>query len=119
MVITSTTIKSYFTEHQILILISTLKAWRNKRKSRRSITAGEVYGVYMSLCNDFGIEPIFRSALDPLSKLGLAGIIKYKVPRSGHPKVLEIGYDGNTIDVIEDVLYSDPDYSKYKYYKKA
>lgn len=46
--------------------------------------------------------------------LSLGGFIKLQSNRRGGYKIVEIGYGNYTSDVLEDLLYNDPDYTKYE-----
>jgi hypothetical protein len=51
--------------------------------------------------------------------LDLAGLIKIRTNKEGIKSIVEIGYGENTSEVMENILYSDPDYAKYKDFKTA
>ena len=46
--------------------------------------------------------------------LSLGGFIKLQSNKRGGYKIVEIGYGNYTSDVLEDLLYNDPDYTKYE-----
>jgi hypothetical protein len=57
--------------------------------------------------------------LAPLKMLDLAGLIKIRTNKEGITSIVEIGYGENTYEVIESILYNDPDYAKYKDFTPA
>ena len=110
--LTASDIKSYFPEHTILVLISVLKA---KRKSpKRNVKLVTVAHFYHEICREYNLEIIHRQILAPLKMLDLAGLIKIRINREGVTSIVEIGYGENISEVIENILYNDPDYAKYK-----
>jgi hypothetical protein len=110
--LTANVIKSYCTEHTILVLISVLKA---KCKSpKKSVKLFTVARIYNEICKEYNIEIVYRQVIEPLKKLDLAGLIKIRTSKKGDVNIVEIGYGENTSEVIENILYSDPDYAKYK-----
>jgi len=110
--LTAYDIKSYCPEHTILVLISVLKA---KRKSpKRSVKLLTVTRIYYEICREYNLEIIHRQILAPLKILDLAGLIKIRINKEGNTRITEIGYGENTYEVMENILYSDPDYAKYK-----
>ena len=110
--LTASDIKSYFPEHTVLVLISVLKA---KRKSpKRNVKLITVAHFYHEICQEYNLEIIHRQILAPLKMLDLAGLIKIRINKEGITSIVEIGYGENTYEVIENLLYNDPDYAKYK-----
>ena len=110
--LTANDIKSYFTEHTVLVLICVLKA---KRKSpKRNVKLLTVAYIYREMCREYNLEIIHRQLLAPLKILDLAGLIKIRINREGITSIVEIGYGENTSEVMENILYDDPDYAKYK-----
>ena len=107
-------IKSYFPEHTVLVLISVLKA---KRKSpKRNVKLLAVAHIYHEICREYNLEAIYRyrQVIDPLKILDLAGLIRVRTNKEGITSIVEIGFGENTTEVIENLLYNDPDYAKYK-----
>jgi hypothetical protein len=51
--------------------------------------------------------------------LDLAGLIKIRTNKEGITSIVEIGYGENTSEIIENILYNDPDYAKYKDFIQA
>jgi Cdc6-like AAA superfamily ATPase len=93
-------------------LISVLKA---KRKSpKRNVKLLAVAHIYHEICREYNLEIIYRQVLDPLKMLDLAGLIRIRTNKEGITSIVEIGYGENTSEVIENLLYNDPDYAKYK-----
>jgi Cdc6-like AAA superfamily ATPase len=111
-VITADTIKSYGPEHMVLVLISVLKARRNT--TEKQISLDEVSNIYQAICQEYNLERVYSSILTPLKRLDLAGFIKLNSSKKGGTKIIEIGFGENTPEVIENLLYNDPDYAKYK-----
>ena len=110
--LTANDIKSYFPEHTVLVLISVLKA---KRKSpKRNVKLYAVAYMYHEICREYNLEIIHRQVLAPLKILDLAGLIKIRTNKEGITSIVAIGYGENTSEVIENILYNDPDYAKYK-----
>ena len=110
--LTASDIKSYFPEHTVLVLISVLKA---KRKSpKRNVKSLTVAHFYNEICREYNLEIIHRQILAPLKMLDLAGLIKIRISKEGITSIVAIGYGENTHEVMENILYSDPDYVKYK-----
>ena len=110
--LTADVIKSYCTEHTVLVLISVLKS---KRKSpKKNIKLLTVTRIYNEICQEYNLETVYRQIIDPLKKLDMAGLIKIRISKKGDVSIVEIGYGENTSEVIENILYSDPDYAKYK-----
>ena len=112
--LTASDIKSYFPEHTVLVLISVLKA---KRKSpKRNVKLLAVAHIYHEICREYNLEEIYRyrQVIDPLKILELSGIIRIRTNKEGITSIVEIGYGENTSEVIENLLYNDPDYAKYK-----
>jgi len=110
--LTANDIKLYFTEHTVLVLICVLKA---KRKSpKRNVKLLTVAYIYREMCREYNLEIIHRQILAPLKMLDLAGLIKIRTNKEGITSIVEIGYGENTSEVIENILYNDPDYAKYK-----
>ena len=60
------------------------------------------------------LEIIHRQVLAPLKILDLASLIKIRTNKEGITSIVTIGYGENTSEVMENILYSDPDYTKYK-----
>ena len=112
--LTASDIKSYCPEHTVLVLISVLKA---KRKSpKRNVKLLAVAHIYHEIFREYNLEIIYRyrQVIDPLKMLDLAGLIKIRTNKEGITSIVEIGYGENTSEVIENILYNDPDYAKYK-----
>lgn len=110
--LTASDIKSYCPEHTVLVLISVLKA---KRKSpKRNVKLLVVAHIYHEICREYNLEIIHRQLLAPLKILDLAGLIKIRINKEGITSIVAIGYGENTSEVIENILYNDPDYVKYK-----
>jgi Cdc6-like AAA superfamily ATPase len=110
--LTASDIKSYFPEHTVLVLISVLKA---KHKSpKRNVKLLAVTHIYHEICREYNLEIIYRRVLDPLKMLDMAGLIKIRTNKEGITSIVAIGYGDNTSEVMENILYSDPDYAKYK-----
>ena len=110
--LTASDIKSYCPEHTVLVLISVLKA---KRKSpKRNVKLLAVAHIYHEICREYNLEIIHRQLLSPLKILDLAGLIKIRTNKEGITSIVEIGYGENTSEIIENILYSDLDYAKYK-----
>ena len=110
--LTASDIKSYCPEHTILVLISVLKA---KRKSpKRNVKLLAVAHIYREICREYNLEIIHRQVLAPLKILDLAGLIKIRTNKEGITSIVAIGYGENTSEVMENILYSDLDYAKYK-----
>jgi hypothetical protein len=110
--LTVSDIKSYFPEHTVLVLISVLKA---KRKSpKRNVKLLAVAHIYHEICREYNLETIYLQVLSPLKMLDLACLIRIRINKEGVTSIVEIGYGENTPEVIENILYSDPDYAKYK-----
>lgn len=115
--LTASDIKSYCPEHTVLVLISVLKA---KRKSpKRSVKLLTVAHIYHEICQEYNLEIIHRQVLAPLKILDLAGLIKIRTNKEGITSIVAIGYGENTSEVMESILYSDPDYAKYKDFLSA
>ena len=116
-VITADIIKSYGSEHMILVFISFLKARlnnANKQINFDEVSLDEVSNAYQGICQEYNLERVYSSILPPLKRLELAGFIKLGSSKKGSTKISEIGFGENTPEVIENLLYSDPDYAKYK-----
>ena len=110
--LTASDIKSYFPEHTVLVLISVLKA---KRKSpKRNVKLSTVAYIYREMCKEYNLEIIHRQTRAPLKILDLAGLIKIRTNKEGITSIVAIGYGENTSEIIENILYNDPDYAKYK-----
>ena len=110
--LTASVIKSYCSEHTVLVLISVLKA---KHKSpKRIVKLSTVTRIYNEICRKYDLEIVHRQVLAPLKILDLAGLIKIRINKEGITSIVAIGYGENTSEVIENILYSDPDYAKYK-----
>jgi hypothetical protein len=110
--LTAIDIKSYFPEHTVLVLICVLKA---KRKSpKKNVKLLTVLHIYHEICREYNLGIIHRQVLAPLKMLDLAGLIKIRTNKEGITSIVEIGYGENTSEVMENILYSDPDYAKYK-----
>ena len=110
--LTASDIKSYCPEHTVLVLISVLKA---KRKSpKRNVKLLAVAHIYHEICREYNLEIIHRQLLAPLKILDLAGLIKIRTNKEGITSIVAIGYGENTSEVMENILYNDPDYVKYK-----
>ncbi len=110
--LTASDIKSYCPEHTVLVLISVLKA---KRKSpKRNVKLLAVTHIYREICREYNLEIIHRQVLAPLKILDLAGLIKIRTNKEGITSIVAIGYGENTSEVMENILYDDPDYAKYK-----
>ena len=116
-IVTADIIKSYCTPHQILVFISVLKAKRNT--SKKHIHTREVLDIYYSICREHNIKPVYSSIIPPLKMLDLGGFIKLQSNKSGISKITEIGYGNYTSGVLEDLLYNDPDYTKYESFEPA
>jgi hypothetical protein len=115
--LTASDIKSYFPEHTVLVLVCVLKA---KRKSpKRNVKLITVAHFYHEICREYDLEIIHRQMLAPLKMLDLAGLIKIRTNKEGITSIVEIGYGENTYEVIESILYNDPDYAKYKDFTPA
>jgi len=116
-VITADIIKSYGSEHMILVFISILKARLNNTKKQMNLdelSLDDVFYIYQSMCQVYNLERVYSSILPPLKRLELAGFIKLGLSKKGSTKITEIGFGENTPEVIENLLYNDPDYAKYK-----
>ena len=110
--LTASDIKSYCPEHTVLVLISVLKA---KRKSpKRNVKLLAVARIYHEICREYNLKIIHRQVLAPLKMLDLAGLIKIRTNKEGITSIVTIGYGENTSEVMENILYDDPDYAKYK-----
>jgi hypothetical protein len=114
-VITADIIKSYGSEHMILVFISFLKARRGIITTQKSLDV--VSYVYQSICQEYNLERVYSSILPPLKRLELAGFITLELSKKGSTKITEIGFGENTPELIENFLYNDPDYAKYKYFE--
>ncbi len=118
-VITADIIKSYGSEHMVLVFISVLKARRNNTKKQISLDEvfiDEASNIYQSICQEYDLERVYSSVLPPLKRLELAGFIKLSSSKKGSTRITEIGFGENTPEVIESLLYNDPDYAKYKFF---
>lgn len=118
-VITADIIKSYGSEHMVLVFISVLKARRNNTKKQITldeVSLDEASNIYQSICQEYDLERVYSSVLLPLKRLELAGFIKLSSSKKGSTKITEIGFGENTPEVIESLLYNDPDYAKYKFF---
>lgn len=110
--LTAGVIKSYCPEHTILVFISVLKA---KRKSpKKTVKLSTVKHIYHEICREYNLEIVHQQVLEPLKRLDMAGLIKIRINKKGDTSVVSIGFGENTAEGIEDILYSDPDYAKYK-----
>jgi hypothetical protein len=110
--LTASVIKSYCSEHTVLVLISVLKA---KHKSpKRIVKLSTVTRIYHEICRKYDLETVHKQVLEPLKILDLAGLIKIRTNKKGDTSIVAIGFGENTLEVIESILYSDPDYAKYK-----
>ena len=110
--LTASVIKSYCSEHTVLVLISVLKA---KHKSpKRIVKLSTVTRIYNEICRKYDLEIVHRQVLAPLKILDMAGFIKIRTNKEGITSIVAIGYGENTSVVMENILYDDPDYAKYK-----
>ena len=110
--LTFSVIKSYCPEHTVLVLISVLKA---KHKSpKRIVKFPTVNRIYNEICRKYGLEIVHPNVLEPLKRLNMAGLIKIRTNKKGDTSIVAIGFGDNTFKAIETILYSDPDYAKYK-----
>jgi hypothetical protein len=96
----------------VLVFISVLKARRNT--TGKQISLVEVSNIYQAICCEYNLERVYSSILPPLKILDLAGFIKLSSSKRDGFKITEVGFGENTPEVIENLLYKDPDYAKYK-----
>jgi Cdc6-like AAA superfamily ATPase len=103
-------LKKYLTEQQMLVFICLIKACR--LKSKNVVAPRVIYSIYISLCNEYGIDPVFESSLrDVLIRFETAGLI-----RINKSSITLLNFNNSSISELEADIYQDPAFSKYKKY---
>jgi hypothetical protein len=82
-------IKSYFPEHTVLVLVCVLKA--KSKSPRRNVKLITVAHFYHEICREYNLEIIHRQILAPLKLLDLAGLIKIRINKEVFTNIVEIG----------------------------
>lgn len=101
------TIKTYLTEHQLLVFLCLLKVFQTN--SNKNISHSTIYRVYISLCHEYNIEPVFKRGLDTtLSKFETAGLI------SLNRSTIRLLLNGVTPSDLLNAFLKDPALSKYQ-----
>lgn len=100
-------IKTYLTEQQLLVFLCLLKLC--KTSSKKNIAPLTIYRLYMSLCREYSIEPVFKRGIKTtLLQFETAGLI-----RSNKSTVTLLLNNIEPVELLEDFL-KDPVFSKYK-----
>ena len=103
-------LKKYLTEQQMLVFMCLIKACR--LNSKNVIAPSIIYSIYISLCNEYGIDPAFKSGLrDTLMRFETAGLI-----RINKSSVTLLNFTNLSLLELEADIYQDPAFSKYKKY---
>lgn len=106
-------LKKYLTEQQMLVFICLIKACR--LKSKNVVAPSVIYSIYISLCNEYRIDPVFKSGLrDVLIRFETAGLI-----RINKSSVTLLKFNNSSISELEADIYQDPAFSKYKEYMSS
>ena len=103
------TINSYFNYHQKIILLCILNFAR-KQKSKKTINIDELAIYYEKLCKSYRIEQVFRSNfIDALKIIETAGLLTIK-----NNVIRNIGLPGCTRNDLEEAIYQDPEFVKFR-----
>jgi Cdc6-like AAA superfamily ATPase len=106
-------IKKYLTEQQMLVFICLIKACR--LKSKNVVAPSLIYNIYISLCNEYAIDPAFKSGLSVvLIRFETAGLI-----RINKSSVTLLNFNNSSLSELEIDIYQDPTFSKYKKYMSS
>jgi Cdc6-like AAA superfamily ATPase len=106
-------LKKYLTEQQMLVFICLIKACR--LKSKNVVAPSVIYSIYISLCNEYRIDPVFKSGLrDVLIRFETAGLI-----RINKSSVTLLKFNNSSISELEADIYQDPAFSEYKKYMSS
>jgi Cdc6-like AAA superfamily ATPase len=106
-------IKKYLTEDQMLVFVCLIKACRIR--SKNTVAPSLIYNIYISLCNEFGISPVYKSGLrEVLIRFETAGLI-----RINKTSITLLNFDNSSLSALEADIYQDPLFSKYKKYMSS
>ena len=103
-------VNSYLPFHQRVVLLSVLKIARYQKK-KKIIYITDVYDNYIKLCEECGIEQVYKGRiLEALKLIDLAGFIELK----NAIKITKLNLGSYTIEDWEKVIYQDSEFAQFR-----